>query len=190
MIIIIVFYGISSSFANGAIFGFAGILPFKYTGAVMLGNGFSGLTMNALRIIWLAIFPPSNDDDSSDDNAFIGCLIYFSIASILVILWGFGFFWVSRTDFFMHYIKKSGSKIGTFNREVISTSRGSGSVGHLNAVLNSTPVIEKIVQEESDNTRDPIQDKTLKTFYQVYSDTSHINKAIIYVMLKYINYNV
>ena len=85
ILIIIVVYGIASSFVQGGIFGFAGIFPFKYTGAVMLGNGFSGLAMNGFRMICLAIFPPSNDTSSSDDNAFIGWLIYFAIASLLVI---------------------------------------------------------------------------------------------------------
>lgn len=69
---IIVVYGIASSFVQGGIFGFAGIFPFKYMGAVMLGNGFSGLSMNAFRMICLAIFPPSNESVSTDDNAFIG----------------------------------------------------------------------------------------------------------------------
>ena len=171
MLIIIVIYGISSSFAGGAVFGLAGVFPFKYTGAVMLGNGFSGLTMNALRMIWLAIFPPSDDNSSADNNAFIGCLIYFSIASLIVIWCIFGFLWVSRTEFARYYIHKSGSKIGSFNREVISAARESVSVGHLNAVLNNTPIIERIKQEELENGKASMHTQRPNTFFKVYRDT-------------------
>ena len=43
----------------------------------------------------------------------------------------------------MFYIRKSGTKIGDLKRELITATRGSGSVGHLNAILNNTPLSER-----------------------------------------------
>lgn len=85
-LLIIAVMGIANSFVQGGVFGFAGIFPFKYTGAVMLGNGLSGLSMNLFRMITLLIFPPSDNDDPNDHSAFIGCLIYFIIANVMVVM--------------------------------------------------------------------------------------------------------
>ena len=71
IIIVIVLLGVANSFVQGGAFGFAGMFPFKYTGGVMLGNGFSGLSVNIIRMILLAIFPPSEDDEGPDKE-FIG----------------------------------------------------------------------------------------------------------------------
>lgn len=56
------------------------MLPSKYVGAVMLGNGLSGITMNVLRAICLIIFPP----DESKENLFYGSLVYFILAALIL----------------------------------------------------------------------------------------------------------
>lgn len=38
-------------------FGLAGILPGEYMGAVMFGNGVSGVATNSLGMLFLAIMP-------------------------------------------------------------------------------------------------------------------------------------
>lgn len=164
--------GIANSFVQGGAFGFAGMFPFKYTGAVMLGNGFSGLSLNILRMICLAIFPPSNDDDSEDNSAFIGCLIYFAIASIVVILNIIGYLWVCKTDFAKYYIRKADTKVGDEDAAIIAAaSRGSGSFGGNLVPLNYTPTTtttnnncNEVTEESYDSQKEP------KSFIEVYKD--------------------
>lgn len=55
----------------------AAMLPPKYIGALMLGNGISGITCNVINCITLVIFP---------DNLFLGSMVYFVIAAIVLIL--------------------------------------------------------------------------------------------------------
>ena len=83
-LIIIIIMGIGISFFQGGVFGFAGMLPFKYTAAVMFGNGISGLALNVLRMVCLGIFPPG--DSNNDKSDFYGCIIYFSIAAVILML--------------------------------------------------------------------------------------------------------
>lgn len=97
IIVAIVIMGVFNSLVQGGVFGFAGIFPFKYTGAVMLGNGLSGLSMNFFRGICLLIFPIHID---GDDNEFYGCLVYFIIACVIVILCILGYF-VSICGYFL-----------------------------------------------------------------------------------------
>ena len=103
--LIIVVMGIASSFFQGGVFGFAGMFPFKYTAGVMFGNGISGLTVNVLRMICLGIFPPSNDPNDKSD--FYGCLIYFSIAAVILVVCAFAFIYVENTELAKFYTEKA-----------------------------------------------------------------------------------
>ena len=58
-IIIMLVFGVLNGFLQASVFGFAGMLPPKYIGAVMFGNGLSGITTNILQAICLVAFPPS-----------------------------------------------------------------------------------------------------------------------------------
>lgn len=51
-------------------------------GAIMLGNGLSGIFLNLLRMMTLAILPPK----AGSDNDFWGSMIYFIIASAIAVL--------------------------------------------------------------------------------------------------------
>jgi hypothetical protein len=75
-----ILFGIISGFVTAAVFGLAGMLPPKYVGAVMLGNGLSGILMSALRAIFLAALP-SNEGN----NEYIATLIYFIVAALILI---------------------------------------------------------------------------------------------------------
>jgi len=80
-------------FINGAVngmvqaqvFGQAGTLPEKYMGAVMLGNGLSGIIMNSIKILLLLLLP------GGDDNIFKNELIFCLLASFWLILCAVGF---------------------------------------------------------------------------------------------------
>jgi hypothetical protein len=56
-------YGAFSGVAQGTVFAMAANMPFKYMGAVMFGNGLSGICCNTLRAITLLIFPVVKGDD-------------------------------------------------------------------------------------------------------------------------------
>jgi hypothetical protein len=47
-IILLLFFGVLSGTVQSTAFGLGGVLPFKYMGAIMFGNGISGITTNVL----------------------------------------------------------------------------------------------------------------------------------------------
>lgn len=84
---ILVIFGAMGGIVQGSVFGLAGMLPFKYMGAVMFGNGLSGITLNVLRAITLAAFPPGGEDSNND---FLGSLVYFILAAIILVIAAIG----------------------------------------------------------------------------------------------------
>jgi hypothetical protein len=65
----------------------AGGLPFKYMGAVMLGQGIAGMASNILRAITLIVWPTGSTDHP--ENGFIGAMVFFLIASGFMIICAF-----------------------------------------------------------------------------------------------------
>jgi hypothetical protein len=72
-------------------------------GAVMFGNGVSGITLNVLRAICLAAFPPV----IGSDNNFKGSLVYFSLAAAILVFAALGIVIFFRLPFSKYYIKKA-----------------------------------------------------------------------------------
>lgn len=171
ILIIIVVLGVANSFVQGGAFGFASIFPFKCTGGVMLGNGFSGLAMNFFRMLTLAAFPPKDDAEKSDNSAFIGCLIYFAIAALIVICCILGYFWVCKTEYAMFYIQKAGTKVDSEERVIRAASLGSGSFGQPAGRVNGTPNASE--QSYNDVTvASPGDQPEPKSFVGVYADVA------------------
>lgn len=83
---LLLIFGALGGIVQGSVFALAGMFPGKYIGAVMFGNGISGITMNVLRAICLAIFPPR----TGSDNNFKGSIIYFVLATIILVLSAIG----------------------------------------------------------------------------------------------------
>lgn len=52
-------FGAVNGMCQASVFGLAGILPGEYMGAVMFGNGVSGVATNALAMLFLAVMPPN-----------------------------------------------------------------------------------------------------------------------------------
>lgn len=65
-------------------------------GAVMLGNGYSGITMNVLKAILMIILPGS-------DNMYKSSLIFFILASLILLLCSASFTILNKTEFFNYY---------------------------------------------------------------------------------------
>jgi len=60
----------------------AAAFPQEYMGAVMFGNGVSGIGTNILRAITIEAFPP----DKHPNNGFYGTLTVFLFAFVVLIL--------------------------------------------------------------------------------------------------------
>jgi hypothetical protein len=80
------------------------MLPPKYMGAVMLGNGLSGIAINILRAICLAALPPLSD---KPENDYYGSLIYFIMAAVILAICSVGYLIFERLEYCQYYIKKA-----------------------------------------------------------------------------------
>lgn len=69
----------------------------------MFGNGISGITLNILRAICLAIFPP----EAHSDNNFKGALVYFILAAVILVLAAAGLVVFMKLPFSKYYIGKA-----------------------------------------------------------------------------------
>ena len=75
-------FGWFSGVAQGSIFGMAAAFPFKYMGAVMFGNGLSGIGTNCFRALTQAVWSSDTDDEQlNKDNLFKGTLVFFILAA-------------------------------------------------------------------------------------------------------------
>eukprot|EP00343_Euplotes_focardii_P007156 CAMPEP_0205819138 /NCGR_PEP_ID=MMETSP0206-20130828/1382_1 /ASSEMBLY_ACC=CAM_ASM_000279 /TAXON_ID=36767 /ORGANISM="Euplotes focardii, Strain TN1" /LENGTH=307 /DNA_ID=CAMNT_0053112353 /DNA_START=439 /DNA_END=1362 /DNA_ORIENTATION=+ len=169
---VIVVMGIANSFAQGGIFGFAGIFPPRYTGAVMFGNGFSGLAMNILRMCTLLAFPPKEIEEGKHDNtAFIGCMIYFAIASLIIILCIVGYFYVLKTEFAQYYMKKAGPETNSRSVSLNVAARSAGSIGHADSVKLYNGDNEDTYERVNDRINDD-EDQDQVSFLGVYKEVA------------------
>lgn len=75
-------------------------MPFKYMGAVMFGNGLSGVMMNSLRAIIQLILP-------GDDNLFTMALIFFICGASFLLGCGLLFDPLFKNPYFLYYLEKS-----------------------------------------------------------------------------------
>lgn len=71
-------------------------MPFKYMGAVMFGNGVSGVLMNSVRAILQAILP-------GKDNLYIVALLFFIIAAFILFVCGCLHSVLFSSEFFMYF---------------------------------------------------------------------------------------
>jgi hypothetical protein len=97
--------GISNAFSQGGIFGLASVFPSTYISITMVGQGFSGISLNFIRIVLLAIFPPTDNEKSN--SQFLGWSIYFSLAAIVILLWIFFYYVLMQGSFAHYYFNKS-----------------------------------------------------------------------------------
>lgn len=77
---ILVVFGLIGGVIQSSTFALGGMLPPKYMGAIMFGQGISGITINLVRAICLLAIP---------DDAFKGALVYFLLAAFILIFCAF-----------------------------------------------------------------------------------------------------
>lgn len=74
---ILVIFGVVGGIVQSSTFALGGMLPGKYMGAIMFGNGISGITLNVCRAICLIAIP---------DDFYLGSLIYFILAALIMVV--------------------------------------------------------------------------------------------------------
>ena len=119
---ILVVFGMFSGLAQGSVFGLGGMLPNKYMGALMFGQGFSGVVINFIRACCLIGFPTGDPN-----NEFKGALIYFILAALILVACAVGHLIFQKMPFVIYYIRKaSEQKEKSFRR--ISMAAGENEV--------------------------------------------------------------
>jgi hypothetical protein len=83
---------------QSSIFGLGGILPGKYMGAIMMGNGFSAIFISMLRGICLLLIP---------DRLFLSVLIYFIIAALTMVMAAFVHIQFQKNDYVRWHLGKT-----------------------------------------------------------------------------------
>jgi equilibrative nucleoside transporter 1/2/3 len=112
-LVVLFFFGAIGGIVQGSVFGLAGMLPGKFMGAVMFGNGLSGISINVMRAVCLSIFPPK----TGSNNNFYGALVYFILAAILLVFSSFAFIYFIKLPIIQYYIRKAtAEKLKSFRR--------------------------------------------------------------------------
>ena len=80
--IVLIFLGALQGTTQGTVFTMAAAFPFKYIGAVMVGNGIAGIGSNLFRGATLVAFPASG----GANNEFYGALTLFIFSAVIMVL--------------------------------------------------------------------------------------------------------
>ena len=74
---ILLIFGVFGGIVQSSTFALGGMLPPKYIGAIMFGQGISGIVLNICRAICLLAIP---------NDPFLGALVYFLLAALLLVV--------------------------------------------------------------------------------------------------------
>jgi equilibrative nucleoside transporter 1/2/3 len=92
--VVLCLFGLVNGMTQGTVFGSAGILPPKYTGVIMSGNGLAGILSGIINLIILLIVPKKGFGDA---------LVFFGILIAILIGCAIGFPYCIETDFYKYY---------------------------------------------------------------------------------------
>jgi len=98
-------FGAFCGLAQGTVFTMAAGMPFKYMGAVMFGNGIAAIFCNLLKALTLVVLPYDPTDSTTDQNAFLGSLIFIGTCAVLLFSCVFIQLCLLRNNpFFIYYL--------------------------------------------------------------------------------------
>ena len=106
---ILFLFGLVGGVVQASTFALGGILPGKYMGAIMFGQGISGISINLVRAICLIVIP---------DNSYLGALIYFSLAALILLFSAFANWKFQHLAFVKYYIQKANDEKQRSQRRV------------------------------------------------------------------------
>jgi hypothetical protein len=95
-------FGGFNGMSQGQVFGLGGLLPQKYLGLIMLGNGMCGVGLNMIRILCVVLLP-SND-------LYQQSLIFFILAAVILLICSWMFSVLNRNEFYNHHKEQSRNK--------------------------------------------------------------------------------
>lgn len=107
LILVVLSAGCTSWF-QGGLFGLSGMMPFRYTQALMAGQGLAGVSIATLNVITTAAFPVSSNSTAHHENlqqenaAFLFFLISLAISVASI----FTFFWLLRLPVVKYHCEK------------------------------------------------------------------------------------
>lgn len=93
-------YGPVNGIVQGTVFGLAGFLPAQYVGAVMVGNGLSGIACTLVEMLLVATLPGKS-------NLYAQALIFYSWATAVLLLSAAAYPFVTSSKFFQYHEKKA-----------------------------------------------------------------------------------
>lgn len=93
---ILFIYGPVNGIVQGTAFQLAAPLPSAYVGAIMLGNGVSGVGSTLLEMLLVAVLP-------GGENLYTQSLIFFSCATVVLLLSAAVYPFVMNSEFYKYY---------------------------------------------------------------------------------------
>lgn len=78
----------------------AGSLPFKYMGAVFIGQGIAGIASNILRGISYLIWPT----EKNPENLYKGSMAYFLVASLFMVFCAMAQFALKKNPYAVYHL--------------------------------------------------------------------------------------
>lgn len=93
---ILLIFGVFGGIVQSSTFALGGMLPPKYIGAIMFGQGISGIVLNLCRAICLLAIP---------NNPLLGALVYFILAALFLVVCSFAHMRFQQFPFVKYYIK-------------------------------------------------------------------------------------
>lgn len=106
MCIVAFVIGSFNSIAQTSVFGLAGCMPNRYTGAVMIGNGVAGVLICIVKCICLGAFW------SASDGLLLTAIAYFIVAGFILVVCLISQWLLMKNEFVRECVAKTNSKLG------------------------------------------------------------------------------
>ena len=88
-------FGAINGMVQAQVFGLGGIMPGQYMGAIMFGNGISGIAMNLLRMVFVIALP--------DSSLYLQAQIFFILAALILAVSAWAYNVLYQNEFFLYY---------------------------------------------------------------------------------------
>lgn len=95
-------FGGFNGMSQGQVFGLGGLLPQKYLGLIMLGNGICGVGLNLIRILCVVMLP--------GNDLYRQSLIFFILSAVIIFICTWAYSVLNRNQFYKHHRELSRNK--------------------------------------------------------------------------------
>lgn len=152
-------------------------------GAIMFGQGSAGIVCNILMMICLAALPPEEGVDD-DKNEFYGCLIYFSIATLILVLCIVFYFTLMKTNYAQFYIRRAAMAQREEKKSIIT--RHSMAASMATERVNMTEESGTQIEATTESLDEPDEPEDFKYIYKkVFPMSSQVFLAFFLTFIVY-----